>query len=92
MLLAIANQPSDGLSTYTTGSDVSRYQRSTVPGSKSKASPEDKMADAMNSLALAAAGKAPAAATTTVVSSTPTGPIVRVSRGNSVTIVPVGAK
>jgi pilus assembly protein CpaB len=32
MLLAIANQPSDGPSTYTVGADVSRFQRSSVPG------------------------------------------------------------
>ncbi|MGA9583504.1 MAG: Flp pilus assembly protein CpaB [Allosphingosinicella sp.] len=91
MLIAIANQPSDGLSTYTTGADVSRYQRSTVPGSgnKAKASPDDKIADALSAMAMAASGRpAPAAAAP----STPSGPQVRVSRGNSVTIVPVGAK
>jgi pilus assembly protein CpaB len=88
MLVAIANQPSDGLSTYTTGSDVSRFQRSTVPGTgKAKSSPDDKIADALSALALANSGKAPAAA-----ASVSTGPTVRVSRGNSVTIVPVGAK
>jgi pilus assembly protein CpaB len=92
MLAAIASQPSDGgRSTYTTGSDVSRYQRGTVPGSSKKASPEDKMADALNNLAIAAAGKVPGGAGAPA-SSTPTGPIVRVSRGNTVTIVPVGAK
>jgi pilus assembly protein CpaB len=87
MLLAIANQPVDGLSTYTTGSDVSRFQRSTVPGTKTKADPSDKMADALTAMALAAAGKAPAGP-----APTPTGPSVRVARGNNVTIVPVGAK
>ncbi len=87
MLLAVANQPSDGLSTYTTGADVSRYQRSSVPGGKGKTDPADKMADALTAMALAAAGKAPVAAT-----ATPTGPTVRVARGNAVTIVPVGAK
>ncbi len=91
MLLAIANQPSDGVSTYTTGSDVSRFQRSTVPGSgsgKEKASPDDKIADALSAMALAASGRAAPAGP----ASTPTGPTVRVARGNSVTIVPVGAK
>ncbi|HYJ81813.1 MAG TPA: Flp pilus assembly protein CpaB [Allosphingosinicella sp.] len=88
MLLAVANQPVDGGSTYTTGSDVSRFQRSTVPGAgKDKSSsPDDKIANALSAMALAASGKAPAAA------ATPTGPGVRVSRGNAVTIVPVGAK
>ena len=87
MLLAIANQPVDGLSTYTTGSDVSRFQRGTVPGTKAKSDPSDKMADALTAMALAAAGKAPAGP-----APTPTGPSVRVARGNNVTIVPVGAK
>jgi pilus assembly protein CpaB len=91
MLLAVASQPSDGLSTYTTGSDVSRFQRSTVPGSsKTKSSPDDKIADALSAMALAASGRAPAAGAGAVTVST--GPSVRVSRGNSVTIVPVGAK
>jgi pilus assembly protein CpaB len=92
MLLAVANQPSDGISTYTTGSDVSRFQRSTVPGSgdKSKASPDDKIADALTAMAYAASGRAPPGAAPAAPTST--GPQVRVSRGNSVTIVPVGAK
>ncbi len=93
MLLAIANQPSEGLSTYTTGADVSRYQRSTVPGS-GKAPPsssDDKIADALSAMALANSGRAPAAAAAAA-PPIPTGPQVRVSRGNSVTIVPVGAK
>jgi pilus assembly protein CpaB len=89
MLVAIANQPSDGLSTYTTGSDVSRFQRSTVPGSGkgSTSSPDDKIANALSAMALASSGHAPAGA-----APAPTGPGVRVARGNSVTIVPVGAK
>jgi pilus assembly protein CpaB len=89
MLVAIANQPSDGLSTYTTGSDVSRFQRSTVPGSAkgSTSSPDDKIANALSAMALASSGHAPAGA-----APAPTGPGVRVARGNSVTIVPVGAK
>lgn len=32
MLLAIANKPSDGASTYTLGGDVSRFERNSVPG------------------------------------------------------------
>jgi pilus assembly protein CpaB len=88
MLLAVANQPSDGLSTYTTGSDVSRFQRSTVPGTGkgSTSSPDDRVADALTAMALSASGRAPAGA-----APAPSGPGVRVSRGNSVTIVPVGA-
>jgi pilus assembly protein CpaB len=92
MLLAIANQPSDGISTYTTGSDVSRFQRSTVPGSgkEKSSSPDDKIADALTAMAVAASGRAPAAGGAPAPAST--GPTVRVARGNTVTIVPVGAK
>ena len=32
MLLAIASKPADSNTTYTVGADVSRFQRSTVPG------------------------------------------------------------
>lgn len=32
MLAALAKRPTDGRSTYSTGADVSRYQRSSVPG------------------------------------------------------------
>ena len=79
MLLAIANQPMDSNTTFVTGGDVSRFQRRTVPARPSQMA----QAGAMG----AAAGAAAAA-----VSSMPTGPIVRVSRGNTVTVVPVGAR
>src|SRR4051812_6736361 len=89
MLLAIANQPVDTKSTYTIGSDVSRFQRGTVPGKGAKEpSDNSRIADAIGSLALAAGGHAPGAAAAPV----PTGPVVRVARGNTVTLVPVGAK
>ena len=92
MLLAIANQPVDTASTYTIGSDVSRFQRGTVPGKGNK-EPSDnaRIADAIGSLAAAASGRAPGGATTTT-TTVHTGPVVRVARGNSVTLVPVGAK
>ncbi|MGE6016142.1 hypothetical protein ACQJ11_26790, partial [Klebsiella pneumoniae] len=32
MMLAVASQPQSGGSTFATGADVSRFQRSTVPG------------------------------------------------------------
>jgi pilus assembly protein CpaB len=82
MLLAVANRPIDTNTTFTTGGDVSRFQRRTVP-----ARPEERLQQAMSSLgrglgqALAGQPGAPAA-----------GPVVRVSRGNNVTIVPVGAR
>jgi len=66
MLLAIANRPIDTNTTFSTGGDVSRFQRRTVPAKPVEAS----------------AGGAVA----------PTGPVVRVARGNEVTVVPAGAR
>ena len=89
MLLAIASRPVDTQSTYTIGSDVSRFQRATVPGKGAKEpSDNSRIADAVASLAAASMGRAPGGAAAGV----PTGPVVRVARGNSVTLVPVGAK
>ena len=91
MLLAIANRPIDNGSTYTIGSQVSRFQRGTIPGKGPKEPSENaRIADAIGSLAAAAAGHAPGTAATT--SEVPKGPVVRVARGNTVTLVPVGAK
>lgn len=77
MLLAIANRPSDGNSTYTVGADVSRFQRSTVPSR-----PRD------NSNNAQAGGGAPV----NPIEGRPAGPVVNVARGNTVTVVPVGAR
>jgi pilus assembly protein CpaB len=70
MLLEIASRPIDTNTTYTVGSDVSRYQRSSVPA------------------------KPGGSASSTPIANTaaPTGPIVRVARGNNVTASTVGAK
>jgi pilus assembly protein CpaB len=88
MLLAISSRPIDTGTTYTVGSDVSRFQRATVPGrTKDAPSSQDRVADALTSMALAASGRAPGAG-----GPAPAGPVVRVSRGNNVTLVPVGAK
>src|SRR3546814_61341 len=76
MLLKIASQPVSGESTYSTGADVSRFQRSSVPG-KAEGGAQS-MADAAGGIPV---GKA-------VI----TGPVVRVARGTSVTEVPVGGK
>ncbi len=73
MLMAMANRPIDSNTTFSTGGDVSRFQRRTVPA-KTASEP--------------AAGSAGAPAGAPVVS----GPIVRVARGNSVTVVPVGVR
>jgi pilus assembly protein CpaB len=85
MLLAIANRPLDSNTTFSTGGDVSRFQRRTVP-----ARPGSMFAQAMGNLGKGLgqalglpAGQAAAA---------PTGPVVRVARGNNVTVVPVGAR
>jgi pilus assembly protein CpaB len=86
MLLAFSDQPIDTNTTYTTGGDVSRFQRRTVPAKA--AAPGDQMAGA-----LAAVGKGISKALG-VDAGGPvvTGPVVRVARGNSVTVVPVGAR
>jgi pilus assembly protein CpaB len=94
ILLAVANRPVDTGTTYTVGSDVSRFQRSTVPA-RLKTTPQvdsqQAMATALGSLAGAVSG---GARPNTSAPSGPvaTGPVVRVARGNNITIVPVGAK
>ncbi|HET7604776.1 MAG TPA: Flp pilus assembly protein CpaB [Sphingomicrobium sp.] len=80
MLLAYSNRPADSNTTFTTGGDVSRFQRRTVPGKTSGAG--DQTAGAV-----AAIGKGTSQAV-----AVPTGPVVRVARGNEVTVVPVGAR
>ena len=87
MMLAIASQPIDSGTTYTTGGDVSRFQRRTVPAKPVDRSQQGmealgKMTSALTSLA----GGAPGAA------AVPSGPVVRVARGNNVSYVPVGAR
>ena len=79
MLLAIASRPIDTNTTYTVGSDVSRFQRSSVPG---RPRAEGNNAPAGNS----------ARASSGIPGDQPMGPIVRIARGNNVTIVPVGAR
>ena len=83
MLIAIANRPADTNTTVTTGSDVSRFQRASVPS---------KAAEKPSGVATVSTSPAPAASGGTTVVVTPSGPVVRVARGNNVTVVPVGAK
>jgi pilus assembly protein CpaB len=71
MLLQVANRPIDTDTTFTTGGDVSRFQRRTVPARP------------------ASAAGAPGAAGGATVA---VGPVVRIARGNDVTMVPVGAR
>ena len=81
MMLSIANRPADSNTTYTTGGDVSRFQRRSVPGSAGNGLPT------MNPSAMAGRGSASSNAPAVY-----SGPVVRVSRGNTVSIVPVGAR
>ena len=75
MLLAIANRPSDNNTTYSTGGDVSRFQRRTIPARAASQGGSD--------------GKSGGDAGSGIVAA---GPVVRVARGNNVTVVPVGAR
>lgn len=80
MLVKLAGQPSVGGSTFATGADVSRFQRSTVPS---------KPAGGMMN---GSSGGMPVAGSPGVSPVTILGPVVRVARGNTVTVVPVGRK
>ena len=83
MLLAVANRPIDGNTTFSTGGDVSRFQRRSVPARKT--SEVSEASNALNNFAKAIGGGA-------VGDSAQSGPVVRVSRGNNVTVVPGGAR
>jgi pilus assembly protein CpaB len=94
MLLDIAAKPQDGGATFSVGADVSRFQRSTMPRPAAKPveakSEGNDSARAMGAMMGAMmAGRAPAQ---TAEAPRYTGPSVRVTRGNNVTVVPVGAK
>lgn len=77
----IASRPIDGPSTFSTGADVSRFQRSSVPGKSGDPSPSSDS----NAAVAAPVGSVQAAAT-----AAPRGPVVRITRGNDVTDVSVG--
>ncbi|VVT23445.1 Pilus assembly protein CpaB [Sphingomonas sp. EC-HK361] len=79
MMVQLASQPQSGSSSYATGADVSRFQRRTVPG---------KSADT----GMMTAGGAPAPAAFPGGATAPVGPVVRIARGNNVTVQPVGGK
>ncbi|HSX56406.1 MAG TPA: Flp pilus assembly protein CpaB [Sphingomonas sp.] len=76
MLARVAARPVEGRSTFSTGADVSRFQRSSVPG----------RAAADRGTTGVSGGTYPGAAPKSE------GPVVKVSRGNAVTVVPVGGK
>ncbi|WP_174286111.1 Flp pilus assembly protein CpaB [Sphingomonas bacterium] len=75
MLAQVAGQPQSGANSFATGADVSRFQRSTVPG-KAESAPG---VGGVNALA--------PGSTTAAVS----GDLVHVARGSTATAVPVGA-
>jgi pilus assembly protein CpaB len=81
MILSVAAKPADGNTTYTVGADVSRFQRGSVPGRKRESDSSDGSAAAVVREIVRSAAPAE-----------PTGPVVKIARGNNVTVVPVGAK
>lgn len=82
MMLRVAAQPQSGSSSFVTGADVSRFQRSTVPATRSDGSGSGPGAPQSGG-GVPGNGAAGAVAI---------GPVVRVARGNNVTVVPVGGK
>jgi pilus assembly protein CpaB len=89
MLLAVASRPMDTNTTYTTGGDVSRFQRRSVPARAPSAGQQ--VGDSLSQFANALMGKSsPGSGQGT--SGPVSGPSVRVTRGNTVTVVPVGAR
>ncbi|MFC3309774.1 Flp pilus assembly protein CpaB [Blastomonas aquatica] len=83
ILKALATRPVDTDVTYVTGGDVSRFQRSSVPPRSSNRRQPEYSGQPL---------PAGAPAMNANPSSVPMGPVVRVSRGNEVTVVPVGGK
>ncbi len=81
MLVRVASQPTSGGSSYQTGADISRYQRSTVPGRPPESGGEGRSMQVMSGPQSGGGGAV-------VIQ----GPAVRVARGNAVTMVPVGGK
>ena len=79
MIAKVAARPQDGSTTFATGADVSRFQRSTVPAKGRE------MTDG-GTPPPAAPGQA--APSTTIVR----GPVVTIVRGNAETAVPLGGK
>ena len=96
MLLAMAAQPSDQSPTVTVGADVSRYQRRSVPQKprNESSNPARSIGDMIGAMSDRFAGRSagPAGPATVAGPARPSGPVVRIARGNSVTEVPVGAR
>lgn len=82
----LAAMPQAGNSTFVVGADVSRFQRRTVPAKNTtNAAPPP-------SAGMMMPGSGPTMMAATGAPARPTGPTVRVARGNAVTDVSVGGK
>lgn len=79
MIAKVAARPQEGATTFATGADVSRFQRSTVP-----AKPRD--------MGPAAVPGAPVPGQSYPGAATPRGPVVTIVRGNAETAVALGGK
>ena len=79
-LAAMSTRPIDTDTTYSTGGDVSRFQRRTVPPQSTN-----------NNSSAAATGGSTGSGNLGI-AAVRVGPVVRVARGNNVTEVPVGGK
>jgi pilus assembly protein CpaB len=77
LLRQAMSRPQDGASTYVTGGDVSRFQRSSVPRSKEQVA--DQVVTGMVNAIAGAVGPA-----------VPSGPTVRVTRGTVTSVEPIG--
>lgn len=80
MLLQVASRPMDSNPTYTVGAEVSRFQRSSVPTRPRNNNDGGNSGRPIPSNALGAAA------------AQPMGPVVRIARGNNVTVIPVGGR
>jgi pilus assembly protein CpaB len=75
------NRPVEGPTTYVTGGDVSRFQRNTLPPTREQMAAQMAQHYARPQLTNASTGTEIAV---------PTGPVVRVTRGKTTTVVTVG--
>ncbi|RYE50246.1 MAG: Flp pilus assembly protein CpaB [Hyphomicrobiales bacterium] len=83
MLARIGSRPQEGNPTFATGADVSRFQRSSVPG---------KAKDGGNGGLGGPTPIAPGPGFPGGATKIDTGPVVTITRGNNVTVVPLGGK
>jgi len=88
LLSTALNRPIEGQSTFVTGGDVSRFQRRTMPQSRTDMARE--MASSMSSAGMGARS-APAGGPRSAAPA-PAGPVVRVTRGKETVVEPVGGR